>query len=768
MRTYWMGILWVLSLGQALAQAPCQLHVRGQVLDQFTGEPLAYATVFVEETGGGEETDTAGLFVLSRLCAGDYHLRVSHVGCHAQRVFLSLQADTSIWIRLEHNESFIEGVVVTDERVRQAGQNQSTLSQRTLEQAAGENLAEMASRIAGVSLLRNGSGIAKPIIHGLSGNRIAVLNNGLVQAGQQWGSDHAPEIDPFTADKITVLKGVDAIPYGGNTLGGAVLSEPGSIATDPHLHGAAQYVGETNGRLHTLSARLEKGGGWAAWRLTGTFKQGGDHHTPDYFLRNTGIRERNVALQLQKQVGQQWFHQLYYSFFYTELGILRGSHIGNLTDLQQAIGREEPFFTEPDFSYRLEEPRQRVEHHLLKYNLKYYFSPNQSFQFTYGAQLNHRREYDVRRGDRSSRPALDLLLQSHFVDAFWALEKGKRTYRAGLQMRFNDNNNQPGTGILPLIPNYQLYQPSLYALRHSEKGPWAWQIGGRYDFVALEVATLSLSLPRQPLSYSHRFHNYALASGLQYRSGKRWTAKFNLGLASRSPEANELHSIGLHQGVSGIEEGDPALRTEQSLKGIGTWLFNWDDKLMLEATTYYQWINNYIFLEPQAEYRLTIRGAFPVFLYKQTDATIAGLDLTARYAFGSRLEWSGTYSLVRGRDRSHQQPLVYMPPDQLYTQLSFDLGHWGQLKDNEITVSGRYVLEQTRLLPQQDFLVPPPAYFLPGLSWSAEIYSGEHTLHLHLQVDNLLNTRYRDYLNRLRYYADEEGRNLKINLRWEF
>ncbi len=76
-------------------------------------------------------------------------------------------------------------------------------------------LADMTESVAGVRTLRNGSGITKPIIHGLYGNRVAVVNNGLIQAGQQWGADHAPEIDPNSINVITVVKkGSDAIEFG--------------------------------------------------------------------------------------------------------------------------------------------------------------------------------------------------------------------------------------------------------------------------------------------------------------------------------------------------------------------------------------------------------------------------------------------------------------------------------------------------------------------------------------------------------------------------
>ncbi|WP_367391226.1 TonB-dependent receptor [Lewinella sp. LCG006] len=762
-------LLLTLSLLGLSAQAQdCSLTLSGVVFDNSPAYPLSYANIYIEELGEGTATDDNGRFELGGLCAGEYHLSVSHLGCHPERIFLDLRGDTTLQIALAHQAALLESVEVRGQQERNAGQSQETLTRQELEEGAGKNLANLLENIAGLSVIRNGSGIAKPVIHGLTGNRIAILNNGIIQAGQQWGVDHAPEIDPFTADRIKVIKGVESLAYGGNTLGGAVLVEPGNIPQDPHLHGATQYVLETNGRQHTVSTRLEKKGSWVDWRVIGTFKQGGDHRTPDYFLRNTGVRERNAALQLQKTINDHWFHTLYYSYFHTEVGILRGAHIANTTDLETAIGREEPFYTRPNFSYELEEPRQRVQHHLLKYNTKYYLAPNRSLQLTYAGQLNRREEFDVRRGDRSERAALDLALQSHFVDVFWQDEAGHATKKIGLQYRYNENDNQPGTGVFPLIPDYNSHLPAAYFIWQLQHDRQSYQLGARYDFVALDVATITQDLPRRVERFSHRFHNYSAAAGWQYRVSKAWSSKLNLGVVRRSPEVNELYSQGLHQGVASIEEGNASLQPELSVKGVWTNSLQLSESFWLEATAYYQLVSDFIYLEPQEEARLTIRGAFPVFGYQQTNARLAGLDVNARYEWNPHWQWQAQYAMVRGYDRSQEKPLVYIPSDRIQSEISWLGTSVGKLTEPKLTVGGRYVFEQTRLLASQDFLAPPPAYLLLDASVGGAISWSGNTLHLGVQFNNLLNERYRDYLNRLRYYADEEGRNIRVNVRLEF
>lgn len=761
-------VLMFLLLPLSGVSQSCDFKISGQVFDHDENTPLAFANILVEELSTGAITDEQGLFLLEGLCAGDYHLRITHLGCHPERQFIRLTADTSIRVQLDHQAEFLEGVIVEAERSRSIGQNQQGLSRQELEQGGGSNLATLVSSIAGVSNLKNGSGISKPIIHGLTGNRVAILNNGLVQAGQQWGADHAPEIDPFTADRVTVIKGVESIAYGGNTLGGAVSVEPGDIAKDPHMHGAAQYVLETNGWQHTLSTRLEKSGRLADWRVVGTFKQGGDHQTPSYYLRNTGIQERSLATQVHKNIGESWYNTVYYSYFNLNIGILRGSHIGNLTDLETAIGRNEPFFTVDTFTYKLEEPRQRVDHHLLKYNSKYFLTADQFLEFTYGLQVNHRQEFDVRRGERSDRPALDLKLYSHFMDFHWQNEKGNTQRKIGVQYRFNENDNQPNTGVLPLLPDYESSVLGAYLIWNGSWDWIDWQLGGRYDYNMLNVATISRDLPRRVEFFDHQFSQFSLAGGLEKSWNDNWYTKFNIGLAERAPEVNELYSSGLHQGVSGIEEGRSDLATEKSLKTILSQIFEWKEQFFVEASLYHQIIQDFIYLQPEEDTRLTIRGAFPVFTYQQADARISGLDLTSKWVIAPLWEWQNSYAIVRGYNRTDDEPLVYMPADNWTSTISHVWEAWGGFSEPRIALSGQYVWEQTRLLDSQDFLTPPPAYFLLNLNLSAEKNWSKGTLHLNFQVKNLLNTTYRDYLNRLRYYADEEGRNVKLNLRYEF
>ena len=760
--------LFVLIFPEGYAQN-CGHTLSGIVSDEATGEPIAYATIYSKELNSGAITDAKGLFKISPLCKGEYHLAISHIGCDTREIYLSVMGDTTITILMDHNSHLLHEVDISAEAGKSGTQEDATLNKTNISQNADKNLANMLEGISGVSTIRNGNGIAKPVVQGLFGNRLMILNNGIAQSGQQWGVDHSPEIDPLVANSIKVIKGVGAIEYQGNSLGSVVLVEPGEIEREPHLHGKASYFFESNGLGNGLNVKLQQAKSGFAWRATGTLKKSGDNKTPDYYLNNTGGKEANLSLQFEKSITDKWSADLYFSSFNAELGILRGSHIGNLTDLEAALTRELPFYTEDSFSYDIGAPYQNVNHQLLKLHSRYQISEKQWVDFTYAGQFNQRKEFDVRRGGREEDPALSLEQWTYFLegkyknyfDSGWSLS-------TGIQLNHVDNANLPETGILPLIPDYISYQGGLFVLLIKDFGKTNLEFGGRYDQEERNVAAISITLPREIERYNNTYHSGSAAAGITHSFSDKLRMAFNLGYASRNPQVNELYSNGLHQGVSGIEEGDPNLKTEESVKATFSAQTKISKKLSLEALAYFQNIGNYIYLQPQDEIRLTIRGAFPVFKYEQTDASIYGTDLAATYQFAEKVNAIIKYSYLKGDDLTNDIPLVYMPSNRLYAEINYQFAKVGWFQNIEFQINNLYVFEQKNLLPSQDFSPPPAGYNLVGFKASAEKQLKKLRFNYFVRIDNLLNVAYRDYLNRQRYFADDLGINVTVGISASF
>ena len=748
---------------------PCSIVLIGRVTDESTGAALPFATVYFEHKETGAVTDSAGFFRIENLCPGNYWVKISHVGCEPKRIQLFLDNDKQVVFSLNHFSAFLNEVVVHGKNGDNTIQISTTIASNEIQKKSNENIADILESIQGVSTLRNGTGISKPVIHGLYGNRVTILNNGITQSGQQWGNDHAPEIDPYIADHLAVIKGASALQYSGSSLGGVVLADTRKIDTDPVLKGNVNYIFQSNGRGNTVNTQFERGDKWVLWRVTGTLKLFGDAKAPDYFLTNTGKREANMAVQLEKKLTQKLNTELYYSLFDTEIGILRGSHIGNTTDLEGAMSRNVPFFTKPYFSYQTESPSQKVTHHLLKMKAKYQPGEKTFFDFTYGGQINNRREYDVRRSGRSDIPALSLAQTSQFLQAsLYQNFSANATFKAGISGNYTDNTNNSETGILPLIPDYQSTQAAGYVIFQNKTGKLFYEFGGRYDFEKMNVWAISRTLPRKVEKQQHTFKDMSFSAGSSYPFSDLISMNANIGYTSRSPEINELYSFGLHQGVSGIEEGDPNLSAEKSIKLVVNTNWKIPPKVIFQVLGYYQQINDFIYLQPQQEFRLTLRGAFPVYIYNQADSRIYGADFLFSYEPFSRIRLTTKYAFVNGWNLDENIPLVNIPAPNLLGTLIFSPRDFMNLKDSEISLSGKYVFRQNSLLSEQDFLPPPEGYFLLSMEASAKKELSKSMLKFSVFINNLLNVSYRDYLNRLRYFADEPGISINIGVNYSF
>jgi iron complex outermembrane receptor protein len=495
----------------------------------------------------------------------------------------------------------------------------------------------------------------------------------------------------------------------------------------------------------------------------------GDSQTPTYFLTNTGRKEANFSFRADKRLNDKWSSTLNYATFNTEIGILKGSQIGNLTDLETAFNREIPFFTETAFSYDIDVPKQRVSHNLLKLELNGVLSPTQTLRFTYGGQLNNRREFDARRGDRSEKPVLSLNQWSHFFEGKYINDFSEnKTLITGIQQTITDNTNVPETGISPLIPDYLAYQTSLFGILNMKNNRWFHEFGFRAENKQLNVVQITRTVPRTIERINQNFTFFSVSAGSQLTLPNHLVLNGNLGLAMRPPEVNELYSFGLHQGVSSIEEGNADLKSEKSVKALITANYHKDDFLLFEITPYAQLVDNFIYLQPQREFLLTIRGAFPYFKFEQADALLLGVDALVSIEPTDKIKLINKLTFVHGKNLTDNVPLINMPPLNFSSAFQVGFRSVGIAKNSTIEVEVNHTARQSNLLASQDFVLPPDAYTLLNLRFDTTIEIKKYYISLGLKVTNLLNTNYRDYLNRLRYFAEDTGRNFTLSSRFNF
>lgn len=352
----------------------CTHHIEGKITEFENKEPVLFAQIQLKELQKSVLTDEKGNYHFDNICNGTYTLEISHIEClHETRLINVSNEGAIINIELHHDNKLLKEVSVTVQAIAaKTTQSSATLEGTALDATRGQSLGDALKNIAGVTTLNTGATVAKPVIQGMHSNRILIFNNGVRQEGQQWGLDHAPEIDPFTADKISVVKGAASVIYGADAIGGIVLLEPRALRKKEGMGGELNLAGFSNGRSGVVAATLDgcffcHTDGFSmddkrkfSWRLQGSLKKAGNLRTPNYYLANTGIEEKNYSATIEHR-GNKMTNNLFFSHFSSDIGIFKGAHIGNLADLKEAFTQKEPL-PRVDFTYQIGRPVQQISH----------------------------------------------------------------------------------------------------------------------------------------------------------------------------------------------------------------------------------------------------------------------------------------------------------------------------------------------------------------------------------------------------------------------
>jgi iron complex outermembrane receptor protein len=771
MKKYFCLLFILTSFSAVNAQNPsCACFIKGIVRDKHSAQPIIGATILLAGTSVGVFTDNKGRYEIRNLCPGPYEVEARIVGYSGYKQHVDLTAGHEEDFTLQEEEIHLRDVEITAQRTEApASQPLSILSGNDLEQTRGQSLGESLKGISGVTSMQTGSSISKPVIHGLHSNRVLIMNNGVRQEGQQWGSEHAPEIDPFVATRLSVIKGAAGVRYGSDAIGGVILVEPEELPFNKPLSGETNLVGFSNGRQGVVSSTLQgsvkKLQGFA-WRAQGTVKRGGNIRTPDYFLDNTGTSEKNFSL------GAGYHHKgfgidLFYSRFDTKIGIFSGSHIGSVTDLLHVIENGKPFI-ESDFSYRIGRPNQNVTHDLMKAEVHYNFQDGNRLQWIIGQQINNRNEYDlhVPRNDSIAalnHPELTFKLNTLTNDLIWDHKpiRGKISGQLGVSTLYQYNLM---TGR-KLIPNFNQFNIGIFWIERYAKNNWEFEAGVRFDYRTLSTHRI---VSRQKLSNDFTFSNGSGTLGVTRKFSEQFSAKLNGGTAWRAPNVSELFSDGVHHGAAAFEKGDSTLHPEKAFNTIASVKYA-GEKLTIEIGGYYNYIKDYIYLKPQPEPILTVRGAFPYFKYTQTDASFKGIDVSAAWQFAKNMTATSKLGYLEAFDTRNHDDLVMIPANRWDNQLRYELPQLGTWRNVFFSVGNLWVARQKRVPPNSDFMVPPAAYSLWNIQAGGIIQlTNKQQLELGLSIQNLFNTVYRDYMNRFRYYADDLGRNASLRIKWKF
>ncbi len=744
------------------------------IIEDKGGQPLPSAVVHF--VGKHFVSDSNGKVSISKLSQGKYPIKVNYLGFLDYEAIITIPAPNPYRVTMQEEVNQLAGTTLIG-HVAKPVTATVAIDKPKLQQKSGEELAKVLTTVTGVSMIQTGATIAKPVIHGLHSNRILILNNEVRQEGQQWGADHAPEIDPAVADRIAVVKGADAVRYGSDALGGVVVITPNKLPYGDGLHGQISPSFASNGRKTATTLKLESGvphlHHWA-WRLQGTLKRSGDIHTADYMLNNTAAAEANFSAAIGMQQ-EKVAAELFYSRYENESSVFYGSHIGNLDDLLARFEIGRPLTTYP-FSYSIQAPKQKVVHHLLKAKAYYFLPFGGKLTAQYAFQKDIRQEFSVRRLDRTRIPALNMWLTTHLAEVFWEnMDAPHWKTLLGGSFSLQDNYNQPGTGVVPVIPNFASVSYGAFAIEKYHKDNWNAEAGLRYDYKYLSAD--GYDMYSQRYGGEHNFHNITYSLGGAWQATPHSSLSSNIGVAWRAPQVNELYSSGLHHGAGTYNLGEASLSPETGVKWITSLSYNHPDRgVRLTADAYVQLIKNYIYDYPTGEVRTLFSGVYPIFQYTQADAFFRGVDIDAsvRLAKWGVLTQSLSYglrgSVVFANELKTHRYFPFIPAPRLSQSLEWKSQPKGLFQSLEASIGHTFVAKQTRFEPSQELVATTPdAYHLFEAAIGGTIAIGEQqTLSVRLSAENLFNQLYKEYTNRFRYYAHDLGRNVYLRLNYNF
>ena len=772
----------------------CNNTLYGSLLDIHDGSVLTGATVIVAQTGVGVLTDLDGNFVISNLCSATYQLQISHPSCSTKAFSVLIKDDTQKIFKLEHHLESLNEIIVSGKKTNRATKSiyENLVDQQTITTFSSGSLGDALNSISGVSSLNTGNTVVKPMINGLHSSRVLIINNGVQMQDQEWGAEHAPSIDINAVGTLKVIKGASALQYGGNAIGGVVIASAPKVPLLDSLYGKTILSGSSNGLGGTVSSSLTRSnqnGLYTAFQ--GSLKRYGDFNAPNYNLSNTGVFERNIAATIGFN-RIDYGVEAYYSLFKNEIGILRASHIGGAEDQVQAIASPVPSIIN-DFTYNIDAPRQDVTHHLARIKGFKNIENIGLISLQYDYQQNNRLEFDVRRGSNKDKASVDLVLDTQTLTIDVASDiSEKLTTKFGIVGSLQTNYANPETGVRRLIPDYDKYSIAGFASGNYDiNQKWVLEAGFRFDYTHMNVFKFYRRSFWQDRGYDNQFsdlvveeignqllvnpkldfYNPSFTIGSKYSFGL-YKLFANYSLSSRAPNASEQFSEGLHHSASRIELGDLQFTSETAHK-ISLTLQKIGERVNFTITPFATKIDDFILIEPTG-IRQTIRGNFQVWEYRQTQAQMYGLDLDANLSLTDNVRFVHQFSLVKGYDKTSNEPLISMPAANTLNSLVYTNPNFNNIS---IAIQSNYVFRQNEfpntnfevVLPDSiqtvDISTPPSGYHLLNLNITAAI---RPDMQVGLYVNNLLNTSYRNYLNRLRYYADDVGRNITLQLKYNY
>ncbi|HWP82044.1 MAG TPA: TonB-dependent receptor [Bacteroidota bacterium] len=708
--------------------------ITGIVRDGETGQPLVGVNILMPALKRGTTTDTEGRYSFDNLHEGVYTLRFSYLG-YATATFTVVIEDRDVELNVVLQPSILQlpSITVTGKPqatdILSSTQSTDVLEEHEIARLRGQTIGGTLDHLPGVSVLSTGTGVAKPVIRGLSSQRVLIINDGVRQEGQQWADEHGPEIDVFQAEKIEVVRGPGSILYGSDALGGVVNVVYPDLHVAPPGRSKLESVVSVNAFSNNdqLSGALGLSGaiGRFGYRGNISMRDAGDIRTPRGILFNSGSEELNGSGTIG-YTGESGFFNATYTRFSTKLRF-----------------HEDPIL-DPGAT-----PYQQITHDKLNFHSNVSLE-GLRLESHGGWQKNVRQEFEE---DIAADPALELVTSTYTFDAKGHHRPfGPVFGTVGLSMmRQNfDSRRQE-----KLIPNSKALNLAAFLYEEFNLEPISFSGGIRFDSRSLDVEeSAELNVQAQERSYT------ALSGsiGATYRPLESFAIIASYANGWRAPTAFELFADGVHEGTATYEVGLATLLPERS-SNVDLSLRYVAPSLVAQMTVYRNRIIDYIYAAPTG--LIDSASTFPIYQYRQADATLIGGELSLKAQLASWWQLHITADVVRGENNETKNPLPRIPAPKVYIETQFQLEALGPLHHPHLNVRIRSVGKQSRVDLQE---TPTAGYALFDLSAGFEFELASRMTAVHLGIDNLFDRAYVDHLNRYKSYALNPGRNLTARI----
>ncbi|MDR0829317.1 MAG: TonB-dependent receptor [Prevotellaceae bacterium] len=731
-----------------------------RVLNLENSQPVPFAAVYFPDLKTGANTDENGFFSTENLPKTVLG-QISCVGYKTWLQQIDIQKVTEVFLTPDAHD--LQEIVVAGYSSKLQGENVLNVEKLTLSaENQGVNLVEKLTKIAGLDNFSTGASIGKPVIRGLSGNRIAVFAQGVRLENQQWGDEHGLGLDENGFENVEVIKGAASLLYGSDAIGGVLCFVDERFANENSVEArlSAEYQANTNGFRNNAAIKFSKN----RWRANffGGYTQHFDYKDGN---RNSVINSRFRNGDFKTAIGysgKNFVTSLKYSFLAEKYGLLpdptptlpEGEGVADISNLHKICSvRRSPSFGGGRGEVL---PFQTINTHIISTENSIFLQNNSKLQLDLGAVLNRRKEFadltpNTSPSGEGNEAELDMNLSTISYNFRWYSPKfkDKISLIVGSQGMFQNNQN---FGNEELIPNANTVDFGLFAVSdfyYSKKS--FVQFGLRFDnrnISAFEQQSPEnetvVGQARNGNGLKKNYSSINFSAGIFQPIYKNLSMRLNFSSGFRAPTMFELLSDGIHEGTNRYEKGNSELKTENSYQADFSLNFN-SKHLEFFINPYVNFFKNYIYLQPTD----SIVDNAQVFDYVQNSAILYGGE--AAFHFHPHpvdwLHFDGSYSATFGENVGAERalPLPLMPSQKIKLTLQGNFKFKKILTNFSVFLNYQYSFAQNRIAVYE---VQTPDYHLFNCGMDFDFLFGKQKLFLNISANNIFNQKYFDHLSR--------------------